>query len=390
MKKGKGRVVYFLIFAAIVAFVTFTLYFVDRSFVSEDLNYSSSTGKGKGSLTLPIAFVPDHVKTPTVVRAVYMTSWVAGTPSIRSRVVKLIDETEINSIVIDIKDATGKIAYVPEDPELIKVGAGENRIADIKQFIASLHKKGIYVIGRVSVFQDPHLVAKRPDLAVVRSDGKTIWRDRKGISWIDAGAQECWEYVARIAEESYKKIGFDEINFDYIRFPSDGDMQDISYRHFDATKISKSDELQRFFSYLDDRLAPSKMPISADLFGMTTTVNDDMNIGQVLEKALPYFDFVAPMIYPSHYPATWEGFANPAAHPYEVVKLAMEGALTKTRMASSSPQKLRPWIQDFNMGATYDAKMVRDQIRALNDLGLDSYMVWDPRNVYTKGAYEAE
>ena len=194
-------------------------------------------------------------------------------------------------------------------------------------------------------------------------------------------------YAVVLAREAYS-IGFDEINFDYIRFPSDGDMADIyfpfseQFIHQD-TGWGKAGVLRGFFSYLKRELKKDSITISADLFGMTTTNKDDLNIGQVLEDALPNFDYIAPMVYPSHYPPTFIGFANPAEKPYEVVKYSMDEAV---RRASTTPLKLRPWLQDFDLGAVYTPEMVRAQIQAVYDSGLTSWMLWDAANTYTQGA----
>jgi hypothetical protein len=126
---------------------------------------------------------------------------------------------------------------------------------------------------------------------------------------------------------------------------------------------------------------------SADLFGMTTTNKDDLGIGQILENALPYVDYVYPMVYPSHYPSGWNGFKNPAANPYEVIKLSMQGAISKANAIGLNKQKLRPWLQDFNLGATYNADMIRKQIKATYDLGLDGWLMWNASNRYTVGGF---
>lgn len=334
--------------------------------------------------------VVSHVKLPQQVKAIYMTSWVAGTKSIRDGLVKLIDTTELNSVIIDIKDYTGTIAFEVEDESLEKYKAASNRIPDIKEFLEYLHSKNIYVIGRISVFQDPHFVKERPDLAVKQSKDGPVWKDRKGISWLDAGSIEVWEYVIELARYSYN-LGFDEINFDYIRFPSDGDMTNIYYpfseeRVMADVDTGKAKILREFFTYLDAKLSDTGAVLSADLFGMTTTNNDDLNIGQILEYALPSFDFVAPMVYPSHYPPNFIGLANPAAHPYEVVKYSMDRAVIKANKAGMNPKKLRPWLQDFDLGADYNAAEVRAQIQATYDAGLDSWMLWSAANKYTVGA----
>jgi hypothetical protein len=327
-----------------------------------------------------------HIKTPESVRALYMTSWVAGTSSIRDRVINLLDTTEANAVVIDIKDATGKIAFTLQDEPFASLESSNNRIPNIKDLIEKLHAKNIYVIGRIAVFQDPYLIKKWPEEAVKTDTDRTLaWQDRKGIGWFDAGSQKVWDYVVDLARESHD-VGFDEINFDYVRFPSDGDMNDIYFPISDGK--SKPDVIESFFQYLDMKLRATDDPIviSADLFGLTTTTSDGLGIGQVLEKALPYFDFVDPMVYPSHFPDTWNGFANPADHPYDIIKITMDSAVSKAKSINENPLKIRPWLQDFNMGAVYTAEMVRAQITATYDSGLNSWLIWDPKNIYTKGA----
>ncbi len=329
-----------------------------------------------------------HLPTPEPLKAIYMTSWVAGTPYIRNHLIKLIDETELNAVVIDIKDYSGRIVFSVKDPELIKTGSVEVRIKDLESLITELHAKGVYIIGRVSAFQDAYFVGQHPEFAVHRLSDGGVWKDRKGISWLEVGATPVWDYLGRIAKESYA-LGFDEINFDYIRFPSDGDMQDISYRHFDKAKETRAEVLKRFYTYLWLELKPLGIPISADLFGLTTTSLDDLGIGQVLLDAAPYFDYIAPMVYPSHFASGYINLVNPAVNPYKVVKHSMTSARERLTATSTMPlAKLRPWLQDFNLGATYTAEMVRAQIQATYDSGLTSWMLWDPKNVYTRAALD--
>ncbi|MBI5005469.1 MAG: hypothetical protein HZC03_02610 [Candidatus Lloydbacteria bacterium] len=343
-------------------------------------------------------FQVTHIQTPQIVRAVYMTSWVAGTHSLRDHVVSLINDTELNAVVIDIKDYSGHIAFPVDDTAVSKYGASENRFPDVRAFIGELHKKNIYVIGRITVFQDPFLAKTRPDLAVKKeSDKNALWKDYKGLSYIDPGAEEGWKYIAALARASYA-LGFDELNFDYIRFPSDGNMRDIYFTHSEAhmsadTSLGKADVLRGFFRFLRESLSDiheKGAMLSADLFGMTTTNTDDLNIGQILEYAEPSFDYIAPMVYPSHYPSGFHGYANPNEHAYEVVKYSMDSAATRLIAASSTPNKLRPWLQDFNYGGTYDSAKVRAQIQATYDAGLSSWMLWDPANKYTRDALLAK
>ncbi len=349
---------------------------------------------------------PIRMQTPERVRSLYMTSCYAGSPSLRSGLVQLIETTELNSIVIDIKDFTGMISFRSNDPELEKAYATHCPVGDMKEFVHELNERGIYVIGRISVFQDNFLTKKRPDLAVLRESDRVIWRDNKGISFTDPSSVEVWDYHIKLTKESYE-LGFDEINFDYIRFPSDGPMGDIYFPH--SKERERADVIEEFFHYLHQELKDVGVVTSADLFGMTTSVYSDLGIGQIWEKALPYFDFISPMVYPSHYPVGFKGLGNPNEYPYQIVKWSLDDAIERTtaatttiktiegeRVGTTTPaiytkdvfdkNKIRPWIQDFRYGGPYTAEDVRLQIQAVYSAGLDSWMLWDPSNRYTPGA----
>ncbi len=352
--------------------------FVSKSYLSDQ--------NATVNIILPIPFRVTHVNTPESVKAIYMSSWVAGNKKLRENLVELIDKTELNAVVIDIKDYTGKVFFT-NDGEIIKeIGSTENRIPNIKQFIGSLHDKGIYVIGRISSFQDSYLVYKKPEYAVRTINGD-VWKDKKGLGWLDVEAKPVWDYIIEIGNESYK-VGFDELNFDYIRYPSDGNIEDIVYTYSEG-KL-KSIALKEFFAFIENEFRPKGIPISADLFGMTTSNTDDLGIGQILEYALLHFDYVAPMVYPSHYPKGFMGFKDPASKPYEVVKYAMDKAVGRATATSTSVNKLRPWLQDFSIGnVTYTPEMVKAQIQATYDSGLNSWMLWNAVNVYTESALES-
>ena len=380
--------------------------------VSEFALFSASTtpaevqpaGNPKNSEIKPGADIEPQkplVNPPAKIKAVYATSWVAGTPSMFERLVNIAKTTEINAIVIDVKDYSGYVAYDIKNDAAERYKAKEIRIPKINSLIKRLHDGNIYVIARISVFQDPRLAAARPDLAVKsKKNGKT-WRDKKNLSWVDAASEEAWEYNIAVAKDAAGR-GFDEINFDYIRFPSDGNLNDADFPFWNE-KSPRRETLQKFFRRLNEEL--SGIPISADLFGLTTTGADDLGIGQVLEDAFGNFDYVAPMVYPSHFANGTFGFKNPAAHPYEVVKNSMESAskrldafynATTTRAEINNSNsavrfsKLRPWLQDFDLGADYDAKMVKAQIEASAEAKSAGWMLWDPKNVYTKEALISE
>ncbi|MCF7815457.1 MAG: putative glycoside hydrolase [Candidatus Pacebacteria bacterium] len=372
-----------------------------------------------------------HEPLPEAVRAIYMTSCVAGTTDFRNRLVSLIDDTEINAVVIDIKDYSGTISFPPLS-EAWKSAWTDAKCGtrDMKEFIHTLHEKGIFVIGRITVFQDPFYTKIRPELAVTKASDGSVWHDRKGLSFIDVGSHEYWDHIVELSSDAYN-IGFDELNFDYVRYPSDGNMQDIAFPNSLKSEYGadKQANLEAFFKYLNEQLdveskfseykhentgrASTTPWTSVDLFGMTTTNFDDLSIGQVQDRAAPYFDFVAPMVYPSHYPNSFLGLGNPNDYPYKVVNYVMQAGVNRMissttpmqgflheRIGTSTPalykkpvytaEKFRTWIQDFDYGGDYDATDVRNQIQASYDAGVKSFMIWAPSNIYTRGALNVE
>ncbi len=371
----------------LIIFITFVLILITGFIFPFKYNESLFDSTILTAITLPTPFEVTHIETPKSVKAIYMSNWVAGNKKMRDNLIRIIDTTELNAVVIDIKDYTGRIGFLVKNDELKKIGSAIDRIPDIKEFIDELHKKNIYVIGRISVFQDSYFVHKFPEYSVKTKAG-LLWKDYKGVSWLDAGAKPVWEYIAKIGHESYS-VGFDELNFDYIRFPSDGNMLDIAYPF--SQNISRSETLKEFFKFINNEFNKKGIPISADLFGMTTSNTDDLGIGQILENALMYFDFVAPMVYPSHYPPNFNGWKNPSEMPYEIIQFSMSRAIARAKIASTTPNKLRPWLQDFSIGrTTYTSEMVKDQIQATYDVGLNSWMLWNASNVYTESALKSE
>ncbi len=314
-------------------------------------------------------------------KGIYLTSWTAGGKRV-DELLELIKRTELNTAVIDIKNYTGRIPFDTDSKLINEIGSEQIYIKDIKELINKFHKEGIYVIARIVVFEDNYLPRERPDLAL-KTRNNNLWQDNRGLTWLDPAAQDVWDYNVALAREAVK-AGFDEINLDYIRFPSDGNISNIVYPFWDG-QTPKKEIMRQFFEYFSQRIKPLNIFISADLFGLTLTVNTDMNIGQWLEYAAPYFDYICPMVYPSHYPPTFEGFANPADYPYEIIYKAL--TIGKERLASTSASaKLRPWLQDFDLGANYDARMINLQKQAVYDAGAFGWLLWNPRNIYTEEA----
>lgn len=379
-------------------------YFIMPALSANKIKYSSTqntantqSANTKDELSnSEVAFKATHIETPSEVKGIYMSGYVASSKSVRAKVMTVFDNSSLNAIVIDIKDYRGKIFFELNDPVIAKIGSVEDNIKDITEFINYLHGRNIYVIGRVSSFQDSYLAQSIPEYAVTKSDMKTIWKDKKGIMWVDPGNKKVWEYLKIVAEKSYN-LGFDEINFDYIRFPSDGNMKDIyfpmSEQRFskqlngNTVRFEKSDVIMEFFKYMSENLRPQGIKISADVFGLANSSNDDLGIGQVLEKIVPYVDYISPMVYPSHY-APGANIADPEASPYETVKSSVGAGINKIKNINQDPNKMRPWIQDFSLRVPYGHKEVAAQIKALDDIGVKSYLVWDASNKYTHSVYK--
>lgn len=352
---------------------------------------------------------PKQLEAPDdILQAVYSTGWSAGSRNHVKYLNNLFSTTQINAVVIDIKDASGIVSYRTNAPMAKKYKAYYPQISNIDALIKNLHSQGVYVIGRIVVFEDITLAKNRPDLAVYDTAKTTdlaspvLWGNKNGVHWVDPASEEVWEYNIEIAKDALSH-GFDEINFDYIRFPTDGKTSTMGFPIWNK-KVPRHLVIKSFFANLRESLPDAK--ISADLFGQVTTNKDDMGIGQYFEDSLEYFDYVSPMIYPSHYAKGFLGFDNPAEHPYEIVKYAMDAALTrkdfyyeKKNLPKDEIQtevklaEIRPWIQDFDIGANYDAPMIVQQIKAVTDSTGDDYvgfLLWNPLNRYTSDAVKIQ
>ena len=333
-------------------------------------------------------------------KGIYLSFWSTTLKERMDTVLQLAENGSINAVVIDVKDAAGRVGFNTEVPEAIGHGARHRVIRDLGGLVARLRNAGLYVIARIVVFTDPILAKARPDLAVhsraKRSGAEstlseaTLWLDERNLAWLDPGAREVWDYNVAIARDVLRS-GVDELNFDYIRFPTDGDLNDM-YFPLTAEETPKRRVIRSFFAYLRTQFPRARL--SADLFGLVTVTRDDLGIGQVVEDVYDYFDYVCPMVYPSHYADGYNGFENPAEHPYEVVYSALKGARERLQAHAATGAKraqLRPWLQDFDIGAVYDAAMVRKQIRAVEDaMGEDysGFLLWSPSNRYSTDALD--
>ena len=312
------------------------------------------------------------------IKGVYLTAYSAGSEKKMTEIIDLIDRTELNAVVIDIKDYTGKVLYDSEVELANELGLENNITGDLKELIVSLHEHNIYAIARQTVFQDPILARKKPEWALKNINGG-LWYDYKGLAWVDPSIREVWDYNLAITKEAIT-MGFDEINFDYVRFPSDGPMSALKYNNGD---LEKYEVMGQFYEYLDEELDKYPVKISLDLFGfvMEKTGEDDMNIGQRLEDALDEVNAICPMMYPSHYPSGHLGLANPADYPGLVIENGMKKG---AHLFENRKAVLRPWLQAFNLGAVYDAVKIREQIDMTEKYTDGGWMLWNAANRYTE------
>jgi hypothetical protein len=323
------------------------------------------------------------------VRGIYLNAWAFGNRKFR-QLVALADSTEINAFVIDVKDDTGFLTYRSAVATAMQIGANrELRAPDAAARVALLKSKGIRPIARIVVAKDPLLAARKPAWSIRTGKGG-IWLDRKGTQWVDAFNDSVWVYAAELAAEAVK-MGFVEIQYDYVRFPDESKarMATAVYPARQGTESSR-EGITRNLQLLAARTRALGVPFTIDIFGLTTTAEDDMGIGQFWEDLVSVSDVVLPMVYPSHYGRGIYGVARPNSDPYTMVKRALEDGLRRSR--ALSPRKtaeIRPYLQAFTLGAPrYTPEHVRDQIRAAADVGIESWVLWNPRSVYSRGYFK--
>lgn len=327
-------------------------------------------------LNRPSAFSSEKASLP--VRGIHLTAWAAGSIKYRIVLERILDTTEINAVVIAIKEYQGEVYIRVKENQELKTYV--NAIPDLPDFIKKLKEKNIYTIARIVLFKDDLFARRKPELSVKNKDG-SIWTDNRNIAWADPYRKEVWDYNLSIAERA-AEIGFDEIQFDYIRFPSDGKTAECEYsvRHSTA---SADRALADFLKTAKKRLQSKKIKISACLFGLTTTVANDMGIGQNIETMAKYVDYICPMIYPSHYALGELGYKIPEKNPYEIVAKSI---IYAQRRLKDSAYKIRPYLQDFSLKYPYNEKEVKAQLKACRDNGVDTWLLWNPVSRYTLAA----
>jgi len=324
---------------------------------------------------------PPLMPPPDQVRALYVNAWAFGGSRFRE-LLRLADASEVNALVIDLKDDTGYLTYLSKVPTAVAIGATrELRARDTEARVREMLARGIYPIARIVVAKDPLLAERKPGWAIQSTDGGP-WRDRRGTAWVDAFNDSVWTYAADLAAEAVA-MGFAEVQFDYVRFPDEPPSR-MASAVFPARRQGETtrEGIQRNLRLLRDRMRAHDVPMTLDVFGMTTVMRGDLGIGQVWEDLVSLSDVVLPMVYPSHYAPGMYGAASPNAEPYRVVRRALEDGLRRSA-ALENPARIRPYLQAFTLGAPrYTADEVEAQIRAAADVGITSWVLWNPRSDY--------
>lgn len=316
--------------------------------------------------------------TPFRPKALYLSVYGIGDKPLRSAALALLDSTELNALVIDVKGDRGIVPYRSAISLAADVGAQRViTIGDLPRLVADLRERGIYTIARIVVFKDTLLALGRPALAVRRRGG-AIFRDGEGLAWTSPFSHEVWNYNIAVAVEA-ARAGFDEIQFDYARLP---DATGLVYE-LPWTEQNREAAIDGFFNEARTTLAPFNVFLAADIFGYVCWNLDDTRIGQNLEHLAGIVDYLSPMLYPSSFQFGIPGYRNPVQHPYQIVHLSLEHAQQRTHLP---PVRFRPWLQafrDYAFGRPFTAGDIRLQIEAAEEFGSDGWMLWNPHNRYS-------
>jgi len=323
---------------------------------------------------------------PEPVKALYVNAWAFSSAKLW-QLIALADSTEINAFVIDVKDDTGCMLYRSQVATARAIGASDcARLGAIGPRLDSVRLHDIRPIARIVVAKDPLLATGRPAWAV-RDTAGGLWTDRIGMAWVDAYNDSVWIYAAQLAAEAVR-LGFAEVQFDYVRFPDEPRAR-MATAVFGARRAGDTQRaaVRRYVRLLKERLAPLGVPVTFDIFGLTATYAGDMGIGQVWEDFVEVADVMLPMVYPSHYYAGAYGYQRPNHYPYEIVRNALRDAQARTPPGSGP--EIRPYLQAFTLGRRkprYTPHEIREQIRAAEELGIRSWVLWNPRSVYQRDA----
>ncbi|WP_152395739.1 putative glycoside hydrolase [Paenibacillus guangzhouensis] len=337
-------------------------------------------------------------------RGIYVSGWVAGSNKALNRLLGLLERTDLNTLVIDVKADEGILTYSSSIPLVKEAGADHHpAIQDIRALVRRLKAKQIYTIGRIVTFKDPYLAKKKPEWALHKKNGD-VWHDVKGTAWLDPYLEKTWDYNIAIAVEA-ARLGFDEIQFDYVRFPDNARRvnQEVVFTHQQGR--TRAEAIRQFLQRARPAIHAAGAYVSADVFGLVTSEKNDMGIGQVWEQIASEVDYISPMTYPSHYSSGTYGIAHPDLTPGSVIKHAMIDAKkrneqmsssnterviasnTQNRRSGNAPAEIRPWLQNFTATwvrshRAYGESEVIQQVKALEGQGIHQFLLWNSKCKY--------
>jgi len=341
----------------------------------------AQAGAGRAAAApIPVAAAPGADSAPAVVRALYVNRFAAQSKKRMAAMIAIADTTEINALVLDMKDEFG-LNFKTENKDWAKMAGTAGTVSHLKDLLDTLRAHKILAIARIVVFKDSVAARVHPDWTIRKPDG-SVWRDKKDIAWVNPYHRELWDYNIGIAEELVK-LGFGEIQFDYIRFPEP--YTSLPKQVFPGDSgISKEQLLFEYLKEAKTRLNALGVRSTADIFGLVTTVRGPLEVGQDWVKISPVTDVVLPMVYPSHYPAGSFGIAHPNAEPYKTIKIAIDTARVRDgKLGILTPEHVRPWLQAFTLGKPdYGADQLRQEKQAVYDAGYDGWVLWNPGSKY--------
>ena len=352
---------------------------------NQDDEVDRMEGNDEPSPTVPTQV--EDTRVPTLAKGIYVTAKSAASDKMQE-LIQIAKTTEINTMVIDVKDDSGKITFQMDSDMANEIGAVTNYIKDMPALIEELKKNDIYVIARIVAFKDPHLAEQRQNLALKNKDG-SIYRDNNGDAWVNPYNQKVWEYLYEISAKT-AAIGFDEINYDYIRFSTGKGISEVDFGQ-EAESKTKEDIITEFTKYIYEKLKPLGVFVSADVYGTIISSSIDAGlVGQNYVEMAKHLDYICPMIYPSHFGEGNYGVAYPDLEPLVIVRKVMNASKEKLSQIPEGEHraKVRPWLQDFTASwvkhyQVYTGKQVREQIQGVYDAGYEEWFLWNAGSNYS-------
>ena len=333
-----------------------------------------------------------HVPTPDTLRGLYVNRWAALGSKLKT-LIEVARKTEVNALVIDVKDDRGFILYRSKVPLAREIGADTAdghwmSESKLRAVLDTMIANGIYPFARIVVAKDPLLARKRLDLAIKRKADLKPWLDKNGNPWLDPHQRAVWKYAADLAREAYD-LGFSEVQFDYVRFPDEKRLVAETVYPL-ANGRQRAQVIRDQLGFLRNSLKPKGIRVTADVFGLTATDTTDMGIGQRWEMFVDQVDVVLPMVYPSHFARGTYRLRSPNAHPYKTIDNALKDVIARSKPVAHAA-KIIPWYQDFTLGPPrYGPAQIRAQKKAGYDNGFQSWILWNPKSNYTVAALEPQ